>query len=102
MPEASLAIENLGELIAWTLVWLVFMSLNSFRLLYDVAKNSKAKKITVADIEYVLANNALFTAGFILFTPWQALVVIVIALAIGSGTTILLLKVKYPNGGEIK
>ncbi len=53
-------------------------------------------------MNYVLANNALFSAGFILFAPWSALVVIVVALAIGTASTVILLKMAYPNGGEIK
>lgn len=102
MPEASVNIENLNEILTWTFVWLILISLNAYRLLYKIANNAKNKRITVEDVNYVLANNALFSAGFILFAPWQALVVIVIALAVGSGATILLLKIKYPNGGEIK
>ena len=102
MPEASVNIENLNEILTWTFVWLILISLNAYRLLYKTANNAKNKRITVEDVNYVLANNALFSAGFILFAPWQALVVIVIALAVGSGATILLLKIKYPNGGEIK
>lgn len=102
MPEASVNIENLNEILTWTFCWLILISLNAYRLLYKIANNAKNKRITVEDVNYVLGNNALFSAGFILFAPWSALVVIVVALAIGTASTVILLKMAYPNGGEIK
>lgn len=102
MSEASVNIENLNEILTWTFCWLIFISLNSYRLLYKIANNAKNKRITVEDVNYVLASNALFSSGFILFAPWSALVVIVVALAIGTASTVILLKIAYPNGGEIR
>ena len=102
MPEASVNIENLNEILTWTFCWLIFISLNAYRLLYKIANNTKNKRITVEDVNYVLASNTLFSAGFILFAPWSALVVIVVALAIGTASTVILLKIAYPDGGEIK
>ena len=102
MFEASVDTEILNEILTWTFCWLIFISLNSYRLLHGMASDTKNKRITVENVQYVLASNVLFSAGFILFAPWSALVVIVVALAIGTTSTVILLKIAYPNGGEIK
>ena len=102
MPEASVDMEILNEILTWTFCWLILIGLNAYRLLYKIVNNAKNKRITVEDVIYVLASNALFSAGFILFAPWSALVVIVVALTIGTASTLILLKIAYPNGGEIR
>lgn len=101
MPELTAEIVYIEDVLIWTFSWLILISLNGCRLLYKIFKSSKTKKVTVEDAKYVLASNVLLSAGFILFAPWYALVVIVVALALGTASMIILLNTAYPDGGEI-